>query len=163
MKAKEYLLQYGRIQSRLRLIDSNIDKLRRDLRNLDDISVSSPWPDGQPHGTKTSDPTGSKAVKLADSINVKRDQLRKELEDYEYQQIMERSKLWSKGIEITEKLGEIMLCDDINAKTYHDILQMRYIQNALWEEIAIAIGYTFRHTIRLHGEALKKMEDILNE
>lgn len=166
MSSKEYLSQYGIIKARLRLIDSNIDRLRRDIQNIGDISVSSAWPDGQPHGTKIGDPTSSKALKLISdmgNLREKRERLRSELLEYEYQQIQERSKLWSMGMEITEKLSGLLSVDDVNAKVYHDILYLRYIQDMRWEEIAVNIGYTYRHTTRLHGEALKVMEEVLNE
>lgn len=166
MSSKEYLSQYGTIKARLRLIDSNIDRLRKDIRALGDISISSAWPDGQPHGTKIGDPTSSKAIQLINdmgSLREKRERLRGQLLEYEYQQIQERSKLWSLGMEITEKLSSILSIDDDNAKVYHDILWLRYIQDMRWEEIAVSIGYTYRHTTRLHGEALRVMEEVLNE
>lgn len=45
------------------------------------------------------------------------------------------------------------------------LLVLRYIEGKSWEEIACAIGYTFRHTTRLHGDALnafsRKYKDVL--
>lgn len=34
------------------------------------------------------------------------------------------------------------------------LLVLRYIEGKSWEEIACAIGYTWRHTLRIHGDAL---------
>lgn len=161
MSAKEYLLQVGIIDAQLKTIDANIERLRRELEALDDISLSSSWTDGQPHGTKTSDPTGSKAVKLADSYNAKRIKLKDELLQLEYEQLITRSKLWSARMEVCETIEKIIATKDPMAKTYYRILTMRYVEGESWEQIAVDIGYTWRHTIRLHGEALKRMEKIL--
>lgn len=35
-----------------------------------------------------------------------------------------------------------------------ELLTLRYVDGLKWEEIACAMGYTFRHTTRLHGDAL---------
>lgn len=40
------------------------------------------------------------------------------------------------------------------------ILQKRYLLFKEWEQIAVDIGYTYRHTIRLHGEALRAFNKI---
>ena len=71
--------------------------------------------------------------------------------------------LWSKRMEIINSIDKLMATDDDKAKTYHRLLMMRYVDGASWEQIAVEIGYTWRHTIRLHGEALKRMEVIINE
>jgi len=40
------------------------------------------------------------------------------------------------------------------------ILQKRYIHFKEWEQIAVDLGYTYRHTTRLHGEALQAFEAV---
>lgn len=40
-------------------------------------------------------------------------------------------------------------------ETEKDILEMKYLRDWSFERIAVKLGYTYRHTIRLHGEALK--------
>ena len=46
-----------------------------------------------------------------------------------------------------------------------ELLTLRYVDGLKWEEIACAMGYTFRHTTRLHGEALsafsRRFKDVL--
>ena len=159
MNAKEYLMQAGIIDAKLKTVEANIRKLRSEILALGDVSLSSSWPDGQPHGTKITDPTGSQGIRLI--YSQKREELRSQLIDYEYEQIILQSKLWAKRIEITDKIAEVMQSDDALAKVYYRILTMRYIDGASWEAIAVDIGYTWRHTIRLHGEALPRMEKIL--
>lgn len=163
MNAKEYLLQVGMIDARLKVVEANINRIRRELLQIGDISVSSKWPDGQPRGTKTTDPTGSKAVKLADMTNEKRDKLMKELYELEYKQIITRSHLWSVRMDVIDTIEKIYDPAEPMTKTYYKLLMLRYIDNKTWEQIAVELGYTFRHTTRLHGIALKRMEKILNE
>lgn len=37
---------------------------------------------------------------------------------------------------------------------YAQVLTLRYVNGKRWEEIACGMNYSFRHIIRLHGEAL---------
>ena len=163
MNAKEYLWQVGIIDARLKIIDVNIQKIQRDLMSIGDISVSSKWPDGQPRGTKTTDPTGNKAIKLADATNEKRDELIRELRELEYRQIITRSHLWSVRMDVIDTIEKIYDPAEPITKTYYKLLILRYIDNKTWEQIAVELGYPFRHTTRLHGIALKKLERIINE
>jgi hypothetical protein len=43
------------------------------------------------------------------------------------------------------------------------LLHMRYIECMRWEEIAVDMNYDIRWVYRLHGQALVKVNDILNE
>lgn len=45
---------------------------------------------------------------------------------------------------------------------YRMVLKLRYIDGLRMEEIAVKMNYTWRHTCRLHGRALLKVEEILN-
>lgn len=53
--------------------------------------------------------------------------------------------------EIKEKIDAI---DNIE---YRIILQERYLNFKKWEQIAVDLNYAYRHVLRLHGEALKKI------
>lgn len=155
MYAKEYLLQIRSLDARLKIIDNTIKKLRAEIESLD-ISVKSSWPDGQPHGTILTDPTGSKATQLADKVDIRREELRKKLLDYEYDQIKARSQLWSKQIEIIDTLSKV------TDPTLYKILSYRYVDGQSFEWIAVEINYTWRHTINLHGRALEELQRILD-
>lgn len=37
------------------------------------------------------------------------------------------------------------------------LMRMRYIEGKDWEKIALELHYSYRHTIRLHGDILQKM------
>lgn len=41
------------------------------------------------------------------------------------------------------------------------LLEKRYLYYEKWEDIAIEMGISVQHMFRLHGEALKKVEEIL--
>ena len=41
------------------------------------------------------------------------------------------------------------------------LLEKRYLCYEKWEDISIDLGISVQHTFRLHGEALKKIEEIL--
>lgn len=59
--------------------------------------------------------------------------------------------------EIVETINQV---DD---PIYQLVLQMRYIDRKTWEEVAIGLGYDTRYTMKLHGRALKEIDDILKE
>lgn len=161
MNAKEYLMQVGMIDAKLKAVDYMVAGIRKELRLIGNVDLSPSWPDGQPKGNKTTDPTGVKAVKLADQNSKAREKLKEQLIEYEHQQIELRSQLWTKRMEVTEKLSRLGESGNPMARVYHRLLTMKYLSYATWEEIAVEINYTWRHTIRLHGEALKEMERIL--
>lgn len=41
------------------------------------------------------------------------------------------------------------------------ILERRYIIGETWEQIAVAMNYTYRHVTRLHGRALQSVKNVL--
>lgn len=158
MTAKEYLIQYRVIASKLRAIDVLISEIREELSNIGTVSIRSPWPDGQPHGSGTTDPTGSLAAKAADAgAEARREALKEQLLDLEVRELRARSDLWRKRVEIEETLGAVL------DPTYHDILHRRYIEGQTFELIAVEMNYSWRHTVRLHGEALMEIDKILRE
>ena len=161
MNAKDYLNQIGIIDSRIKIYDSEIKKIRAELKLIGDVGVSSSWPDGQPHGTLITDPTSRQGIRLAESTNEKREELKKELLEYEYKQIMARSALWAKRMEVLETMSRICSPEDMMSHTYFRLLELRYMEFKTWEQIAVELGYTYRHTTRLHGIALQRLEKIL--
>ncbi len=43
------------------------------------------------------------------------------------------------------------------------LLHYRYMSFLSFEEIAVKMSYTWRHTLRLHGEALKKAAEVMEK
>lgn len=156
MTAKEYLMQYRLINARLRSIDAMIAEIREELTGTGMAGIRSPWPDGQPHGTGTTDPTGNQAAKDADSMTEEhREKLRRQLLDLETREIRARSELWRQRVEIEETLG----C--VEDATLHGLLHRRYIEGKTFELIAVEMNYTYRHIINLHGAALEVVQHII--
>lgn len=141
MTAKEYLLQVHKLDIMIRNLDDEIRKLREE-----EVSIRSTWPDGQPHGSGTTDPTASMAVKLADQLS-----------DLEDSHSRTRAELWQKRKEI---LGTI---SRVNQPEYNRLLYLRYVESCTWEEIAVDMHYTYQWVAGpLHGNALKEVEKIIN-
>ena len=140
MTTKEYLLQVRKLDSTIKRLDQEITRARNEL-----ITLRSSWPDGQPHGSGgKSDPVGEKAAKLADTIT-----------RIEEKQLETRSRLWYVRSVIVEQIGRV--ADPL----LQEILYSHYVDGKRFEEIAVDIGYSWRHTIRKHGEALQAMEQII--
>lgn len=140
MTTKEYLLQVRRLNATIKRLDTEISRARAEL-----VILRSSWPDGQPHGSGgKSDPVGEKAAQLADTIA-----------QIETEQLSTRSRLWYVRSVIVEQIGKV--ADPL----LQEILYSHYVDGKRFEEIAVNIGYSWRHTIRKHGEALQAMEQII--
>lgn len=51
----------------------------------------------------------------------------------------------------------------LNDGRYREILRLRYLGEKRFEEISVAIHYSYKQTCRMHGRALLLMEEIINE
>lgn len=162
MKAKEYLAQVGFLDSKLAEIDARIRRLQKEIRMMDDVSILSAWPDGQPHGTKTGDPTGNKASSLADKVSIRRQQLKNELLDLEYESIQARSRLWSKKMEVSEMIEKVMDPAEPKTRSLYDVLVLIYIDGTGFGQAADKMHYSIRQLYRIHDKAIERMEQILN-
>lgn len=140
MTAKEYLMQVRVLASKVRSLDEEITALREEQ-----ASIRSAWPDGQPHGSGTTDPTGMMATRLADQL------LRAETE-----LISLRSQLWAKRMSIIDTISKVTKAE------HNRLLYLRYVQCRSWEEIAVEMHYTYRWITSLHGQALQEVEKILH-
>lgn len=134
MTAKEYLRQYKLMTARIRNREHDLAELREERES---ISINL---DGMPHGTSLSDKTARLAAQLADA---------------EEEIIELRSEAWSIRMEIVRTLNRIQTPE------YNTLLYLRYIEGKTWEQIAVEMHYTFRHTTRLHGDALREVDAVL--
>ena len=130
-RKKEYLRGYLKAKRMQEALEREIDELR-----LDRMIPGSPAQDGMPHGSGGGDLSGY--VAQLDELDRKlRAQLERKLRIRE---------------EITEKI------DAMSNETEGLILRMKYIHGLSFEKIAEKTGYSRRHTIRLHGQALENFE-----
>jgi hypothetical protein len=120
--------------ARIRNREHDLAELREERES---ISINL---DGMPHGTSLSDKTARLAAQLADA---------------EEEIIELRSEAWSIRMEIVRTLNRIQTPE------YNTLLYLRYIEGKTWEQIAVEMHYTFRHTTRLHGDALREVDAIL--
>lgn len=136
MTAKEYLRQFRQLGFRIQTIREEIAAIEAERGALA-ISI-----DGLPHSSGISDRTGRLAARLADELGAMQEQLVELNTDY-----------WSKRQVIVKQINSL---DDAVCVR---ILKLRYVGGYSWEEIASDMGYTWRHTCRLHGYALQQFEE----
>lgn len=134
MTAKEYLRQYRLLESRIKTAEDNL-KLLRSKR--ESISVDM---DGMPHASGTSDKTGSVAVAIS-------------MAEKELAKAQEESILKQREIAQT-----IMRLEDPD---YINILNARYIDGLIWEEIAVRLHFSYRWVCVLHGRALLEIDKLI--
>lgn len=83
-------------------------------------------------------------------------------ETYIYKLLEYQDELKKDIDELVEYRQEAMhLIDQINDANCIDVLYKRYFEYKKWEEIALEMNYAYRSIIRLHGEALHKMDKII--
>ena len=59
-----------------------------------------------------------------------------------------------------EILNTIMQLEDRRQRL---VLMEYYVEMKTWEQVAVDLGYAWRHVMRLHGMALKSMQGVLDE
>ena len=57
------------------------------------------------------------------------------------------------------KRKAMALIDTLGDSRYIEILYGYYLEQKSWEQIAVDIGYSWRHVHRLHGEALRQLPE----
>jgi len=79
--------------------------------------------------------------------------------------IIDLSNEINKDIDTLVDLKKVIMktINDIGDFRYRLILEMRYINNKDWTEIGNSMGYDTRYTMKLHGRALKEIDEILKE
>lgn len=92
--------------------------------------------DGMPHGTGKTD---------LSSYAVQKEKLDKKLGKEVDHQIRIRKQIWK-------------VIEELPTEAEKMILKFRYINGWEWEKVAVHSCYTYRHTLRIHGEALKHLQ-----
>lgn len=138
MNAKEYLMQVKQLNNKIKYIELEIEQIR------EDISLTSIILDGMPHSTKTSDPTGEKAVRLIEKLT-----------KYESRLMEAKSRYWSKRCEVVETISKV------SDPVLNELLYLRYVQFETFEGIAYKMSYSYVHTVRLHGKALEEVRKLI--
>ena len=129
-RKKEYLRSYRKSVKMEQEILNEIQRLR--LNKMFPSVVN----DGMPKGSEQSD-LSEYAAKL--------DSLIEKLKQERFKEI----KL------MDDILYSISLLEDKDEKT---VLRMRYIKGVQWEDICVAINYSWKQTHRIHSRALKNLQ-----
>lgn len=136
MESKEYLESYKRIAERLKVLMTEIERLRTEAES---VSINL---DGMPHGKGKDDKTARLAIQLAEMES----RLQEEMSD-----------MWSKRMEIIESLGRLQ------KHKHQTLLHKRYIECKSWEVIAYEMGISWRYCYMLHGSALNEFEEVMKD
>lgn len=56
---------------------------------------------------------------------------------------------------------EVSAVIDRVPEPYRTLLYERYINGKTWEQVAVRMNYSYRHTTKLHGTALNILKDVL--
>ena len=134
MDAKGCLEEYKLMQTRLNVLQAEIERLRAEAES---VSINL---DGMPKGGQASDKTARLAVQIADLETTMQSEL---------------SGLLLKRMKIINQLGEL------KNHRHQELLHKRYIECKTWETIAYEMDMSWRHTYRLHGSALAEFQKIL--
>ena len=136
MEARNYLESYKQIQTRLNVLQAEINRLRTEAES---VSINL---DGMPKGTANDDKLSRIVADMA---------------DLESTLLTEMSGLYMKRMRIITMLGTL------KNHSHQTILHKRYIECKTWETIAYEMDITWRHCYRLHGSALAEFEEILQQ
>lgn len=134
MEAKEYLESYRLIQTRINVLIAEIERLRAEAES---VSINL---DGMPKGQSSMDKISRLVAEIADYESTLSDEL---------------SGLYIRRMRIITQLGKL------KSHKHQLLLQKRYIECKSWEHIAVEMGITYRHCLRLHGSALYEFNTIL--
>ena len=94
--------------------------------------------DGMPRSGKVSDPTGQQAIDHA----------------------MVRDLYAQKVTELTQALIEIENVIEHLEPLERTIIRLYYVEGLTWEEVCVAISYSWRQVHRIHAKALAKVKDL---
>lgn len=136
MKAKEYLSQIRRLDTRIRIRKEELEALRTRAQGVAMRYES----DGSSCATRD--------VHRQEKLYLDIIELEEEIAGKTEELIRKRQ-------EILEKVEQLK---DHNSM---QVLYSRYFEFRKWEEIAVEMHYTYRQVLRIHGRALQELEDLL--
>lgn len=131
-KKKEFLNSYQEEKKAVIRLEQQLEELRTNK-----LSPSCMIGDGMPRAHDLSD--------LSDYV-ARLDELEREIWATRYRRIEAFQRI-QRAIE--EMVGE---------EREKDLLTYRYLSGWSWERIAVEMGCTWRHTLRIHGSALKNFK-----
>lgn len=128
MTAKEYLEYVRSLEVRLRMKEERIAQLQHDICSLQALDYAK------------DKITGGSTIDVSDKI-ARLDEL-----------IRDTNRELDELIEMREQAKTFI--SKLESATQQEVLTKRYIQNKRWEQIAVEMNITWRHTFRIHRAAL---------
>ena len=98
-----------------------------------------PTVDGMPRGS------GFDNSHVVDKLGDKHDKLKK-LYD-------------AKVAELDRRMAEIEAAIEPLKPTERDLIRLHYFKGLTWEEVAVAMSYSWRHVHRIHGDIIAKLQE----
>ena len=134
MTAKQYLSRAYVLRRRIAAKEMHLEELRTQAEHItSDLT-------GMPRGSGTSSPVERVAIQIADlSFEIELD--------------------WLDLLAYQEEIRKTI--DLLQDPAAAQILSYRYLSYMRWQDIADTMHYSVRHTTRLHGRALKQIDDVL--
>ena len=130
-KKKEYLNGYKKACCKLRNLEEQLDAVRESKASVQGLTYSD-----MPKGTHQSD--------LSDYM-VKVDNLLAKIEKAKIECLNAK-------LDIENKIADME--DGLEC----DVLRNYYLKGMKWEEVCVAIGYSWRQTHRIHSKALRNLD-----
>lgn len=131
MTAKEYLLQAHYLDIR---IDSKLKELT-ELRSLA-MKVTSAY-SNTPH---TITPDNRRLEKILAGIVDLEKEIDTDIDNF---------------VDLQREIKTTI--EEVKDEKYKALLEMRYLNQMTWEQIAVKLGYDLRYTYKIHGRALQKI------
>ena len=128
MNAKEYLQRVGAVRRELKRLEHEYEEAKADIEHLKAIDY------GRDKINKGS------VIDLSGAIA--------RLEEY----AARVDAKWDEMIALRDE-AEARI-DNLADMRYRYVLKQRYLSGWSWEQIAVGLGYSYRHVIRTHGQAL---------
>ncbi len=134
MTVREYLKQYEYAERKALRLKAEYEEEREKID-----TIRSSVGDGTPHGGSISKQVEIRALRLIDKAL--------ELKQAELDAIEVRQEVFDTIQKVPGVMG--------------DILYWRYVKLIGWEKIAQKVGYSVRQTTRIHGDALRFLENVI--
>lgn len=134
MTVREYLKQYEYAERKALRLKAEYEEEREKID-----TIRSSVGDGTPHGGSISKQVEIRALRLIDKAL--------ELKQAELDAIEVRQEVFDTIQKVPGVMG--------------DILYWRYVKLTGWEKIAQKVGYSVRQTTRIHGDALRFLENVI--
>jgi len=131
LTAKQYMNRVRRVDQEIQMLERMIQKTRDSVESI----------------TQKYDGDGAQATKNPHKF----DRL-VELEGLVDQKIQEQ---------LTLKAETLLTIGKLKDRRQRMILTEYYLEMKTWEQVAVDIGYSYQHVMRLHGYALKAVSEIM--